>query len=112
MYGNNAGLDGFSEFLIDLNDLSPTQYTFRSCLVDAGINVGDDNNHFYAMTNQQAPPFCSIDEMNFRLSSNSQIVAGTFTGSSPNPTDIQGAPWSPDIWKGCFAYNVASPCSQ
>ena len=112
MYGNNSGLEDFSEFLIDINDLSPAQYVFRNCLVDAGISVGDDNNHFFGMTNQQAPPFCSIDDLNFRLSSNGQIVAGTFTGSNPNTSDITGIPWFSDMWKGCYAFDASSPCSE
>lgn len=112
MYGNNAGLADFSEFILDLNDLAPTQYTFRSCLVDAGINVSDDNNHFYGMTNQQAPPFCSIDDLNFQLSSNSQIVAGSFTNTNPNSSDIRGVPWFSEMYKGCYAFDASSPCSE
>jgi hypothetical protein len=114
MFGNNAFLTDFNEFLLDLNE-APNQevlldYRFRYCLVDTDESVEDDGNYFESMINNQAPFFCNSDEGNFRISAESDIMLGTDVSVNNKQTDIEGNFWGGQVWKGCYAFDVNSPC--
>jgi hypothetical protein len=109
MFGNNAFLSDFNEFLLDLDDAAPTNYLFRYCLVDTDESVENDGIHFEDMSNGQAPLFCNTELLNFRISANSDIMQGVFSPSAEQ-FDIEGNFWSGQVWKGCYAYDPNSPC--
>ncbi len=110
MYGNNANLTDYSEFLLDINESGPTNFRFRSCLVDANFSVENDGNRFEGMTNNQAPLLCNPSAGNFRLSSNADIMKGTSVSVNNVSPDLDGNFWSVPVWKGCYAYDSNSPC--
>jgi hypothetical protein len=110
MFGNNAFLTDFNEFLLDLDDGAPTDYRFRYCLVDTEESVEDDGVHFESMSNSQAPLFCNTTEGNFKLSSSGLLMAGTSVSVNNLPEDIEGTSWGSQVWKGCYAYDANSPC--
>ena len=110
MFGNNAFLSDFNEFLVDLDEGAPTNYRFRYCLVDTDESVEDDGVHFEGMSNNQAPLLCNPSEGNFRLSSSSQLMVGTSVSSANLPEDIDGSSWGSQLWKGCYAYDANTPC--
>ncbi|MFM7727072.1 MAG: hypothetical protein ACKO7B_10230, partial [Flavobacteriales bacterium] len=110
MFGNNAFLSDFNEFLLDLNEEGVANYRFRYCLVDTDESVEDDGNHFESMINNQAPFFCNSDESNFRISAESDIMRGTDVSVFNEQTDIEGNFWGSQVWKGCYAFDVNSPC--
>lgn len=103
MYGNNALLQDFNEFVIDTREGSVLNYQFKSCLVDAGIDVSDDGNFFQDMVNGQAPYFCDPTNSNFKISqSDSRMFGGNyFTG----PDLLQFSNPNQPYWKGCYDYN-------
>ena len=109
MFGNNAFLSDFNEFLLDLDDAAPTNYIFRYCLVDTDQSVENDGIHFEDMSNGQAPLFCNTELLNFRISTDSDIMEGIFSPSGEQ-FDIEGNFWSGQVWKGCYAYDPNSPC--
>ena len=110
LFGNNAFLTDFNEFLLDLDDGAPTNYRFRYCLVDTDESVEDDGVHFESMSNNQAPLLCNPAEGNFRLSSSGLLMAGTAVSVNNLPEDIEGTSWASQVWKGCYAYDANSPC--
>lgn len=112
MFGNNAFLTDFNEFLLDLDDGAgaPADYRFRYCLVDTDESVEDDGLHFEDMSNGQAPLFCNTEERNFRLSSAGLLMAGTAVSVNNLSEDIEGNSWGAQVWKGCYAYDANSPC--
>jgi hypothetical protein len=111
MFGNNAFLTDFNEFLLDLDDGATTiDYQFRYCLVDTDESVEDDGLHFESMSNGQAPLFCNTETRNFRLSSSGLLMAGTSVSVNNLPEDIEGTSWGAQIWKGCYAYDANTPC--
>lgn len=110
MFGNNAFLTDFNEFLLDLDDQGTADYRFKYCLVDTDESVEDDGVHFESMSNGQAPLFCSTEEGNFRLSSSGLLMAGTSFSVNNLSEDIEGTSWGTQIWKGCYAFDSNSPC--
>jgi hypothetical protein len=107
MYGNNALLNDFNEFVFDLNTPEEQQVTFNSCLIDSDINV-DADNRFTNCVNGIAPPFCDAINFNFQLSSNSSTVLGVNNGVG---ADIRSQ--NTGDWKGCFDFllgSSGSPC--
>ena len=110
MFGNNAFLTDFNEFLLDLDEAGDANYRFRYCLVDTDESVEDDGNYFESMINNQAPFFCNSDEGNFRISAESDIMLGTDVSVNNKQTDIEGNFWGGQVWKGCYAFDVNSPC--
>jgi hypothetical protein len=107
MYGNNALLNDFNEFVLDLNTPADQQVTFNSCLIDSDINV-DSDSRFTTCVNGIAPPFCDAINFNFQLSSNSSTVLGVSNGVG---ADIRSQ--NTGDWKGCFDFllgSSGSPC--
>jgi hypothetical protein len=110
MFGNNAFLTDFNEFLVDIDDGAPTNYSFRYCLVDTDESVEDDGLHFESMSNSQAPLLCNPAEGNFHLSSSGLLMAGTSVSVNNLPEDLDGTSWGSQVWKGCYAFDANSPC--
>jgi len=110
MFGNNAFLTDFNEFVLDLDDAAPTDYRFRYCLVDTDESVEDDGLHFEEMTFNQSPFFCNTGEANFRIASSDDIMKGTSESVNNLQLDLEGNFWGGQVWKGCYAYDVNSPC--
>jgi hypothetical protein len=110
MFGNNAFLTDFNEFLLDLDEAAPASYSFRYCLVDTDESVEDDGVHFEGMTVNQAPLFCNTAESNFRIASSADIMKGTAVSVNNLLLDIEGNFWGSQVWKGCYAFDVNSPC--
>lgn len=110
MFGNNAFLTDFNEFLVDIDDGAPTNYMFRYCLVDTDESVEDDGLHFESMSNSQAPLLCNPAEGNFHLSSSGLLMAGTSVSVNNLPEDLDGTSWGSQVWKGCYAFDANSPC--
>jgi hypothetical protein len=110
MYGNNANLTDFNEFLIDLDESIPSDYLFRYCLVDTDINV-ENGIHYFNMTNGQSPALCDPAEGNFKLL-NSAAMNGDSSPGTNLSTDIDGATWNP-IMKGCYNFvGGSNPCGE
>jgi hypothetical protein len=110
MFGNNAFLSDFNEFVIDLNDNAPAQYIFRYCLVDTDQNVEDDGVHFLDMSNNQAPFLCDPANFNYHISSGGQVMTGFNASASPLTEDLDGNAWGTQLWKGCYTFDPVSPC--
>jgi hypothetical protein len=110
MFGNNAFLTDFNEFLLDLDESGAANYKFRYCLVDTDESVEDDGVHFESMSNSLAPLFCDPEAENFRLSSSGLLMAGTSTSVGNLPEDLEGTSWGGQVWKGCYAFDANSPC--
>ena len=99
MYGNNALLSDFNEFVVDVVNEGTLEYSFNTCLLDTDINV-DTDTHFSNTVNGQGPPFCDVSTVNFRLSNNPGAVSGIPNGVN---SDILGNFGTGD-WKGCYDY--------
>lgn len=98
MYGNNAFLNDFDEFIIDVVEDELQQYAFRYCLVDTEINVNDDGNHWESMINQQTPFLCNPSNGNFSISNGgSRMLGGPFGQFDINQNETGD-------WKGCYDY--------
>jgi hypothetical protein len=110
MFGNNAFLTDFNEFVIDLNDTAPSSYSFRYCLVDTDESVEDDGLHFFNMSNNQSPSLCNPEEENFRLSNDGLLMSGSAVSANNLPEDIEGISWGSQVWKGCYAFDSGTPC--
>lgn len=110
MFGNNAFLTDFNEFVIDLDDAAPSVYSFRYCLVDTDESVEDDGLHFFSMSNNQSPSLCNPEEENFRLSNDGLLMSGSAVSANNLPEDIDGISWGSQIWKGCYAFDSGTPC--
>jgi len=107
MFGNNAFLTDFSEFVVDINTDAPVDYVFRHCLVDTDSNVDDGGEgHFVSMNNGLGPYLCDPANGNFKVSSNEPVMQGAFTGAEdPLTFDIEGNAWSGIPLKGCYTFN-------
>jgi hypothetical protein len=110
MFGNNAFLTDFNEFVIDLDDTAPSSYSFRYCLVDTDESVEDDGLHFFNMSNNQSPSLCNPEEENFRLSNDGLLMSGSAVSANNLPEDIEGISWGSQVWKGCYAFDSGTPC--
>lgn len=102
MYGNNADLNDFNEFVSDIRDDEFQDYKFEYCLVDTDVDIAD-GLRFLEMKSEQDPRFEAPFSGDFHLRSNSPAIdAGLNTGIAP--TDLDGffrpAGFGPDL--GCF----------
>jgi len=102
MYGNNAPLNDFNEFAIDLIDEEFQDYTFRNCLVDNNDILFDPPRYFdmrVVVNNEQL--FVSPFSADFHLRSTASVIdRGIGTGIS---TDLDGVFRAiPDI--GCYEF--------
>lgn len=107
MYGNNAQLDDFNEFIIDTDDSSPSEYVFRYCLVDTDQSVEEGPN-FTGMINGIGPSLCDPANFNFQVNANPSSMFGNVASATPFNEDIAGVPWTLNggTWmKGCYAYD-------
>jgi hypothetical protein len=113
MFGNNAFLSDFSEFIVDVDDTAPVDYIFRHCLVDTDQNV-DDGDHFADMKNGQGPNLCDPANGNFHISQNNSLMQGVDSGlENPPLFDIEGNNWNP-LMEGCYTLdgnNDGDPCN-
>ncbi|MCC6600368.1 MAG: hypothetical protein IT223_06800 [Crocinitomicaceae bacterium] len=111
MYGGNANLFDFNEFVLDVKDPENQDYKFYYCLVDTDISVEDDFNHWDHIINQQAPYLCSPSNNNFKISNNSSRMFGSPSDPIPGLMDINQI--STGSWKGCYDYTQgANPCAE
>jgi hypothetical protein len=102
MYGNNAQLSDFSEFVVNMENESAQQYSFLSCLVDSELDLTDPNRYAEMVVNQ-APFICD----NFKISQASSRMQGS--SQVPGAPDLAGV-FNGD-WKGCYDFNgLADPC--
>jgi len=98
MYGNNAFLTDFNEFVIDLIDEPTQEYQFRYCLIDTELNVNNDGNHWDNMINQQAPFLCNPSNQNFKISNGASRMLGGPFGQFDIDLNETGD------WKGCYDF--------
>jgi hypothetical protein len=102
MYGNNAQLSDYSEFVVNMEDEAAQQYSFLSCLVDSEFDLSDPNRYSEMVINQ-APFLCD----NFKISQASSRMQGS--GQVPGAPDLAGV-FNGD-WKGCYDFNgLSDPC--
>jgi hypothetical protein len=99
MWGNNATLGDFSEFVVDLKDPELQQVQFKYCLVDTDEDVSDDSNVWESMVNNQNPYFCDYANGNFRVNQDAPRMIGFPFTFSP---DIAGN--NSGDWKGCYDF--------
>lgn len=104
MFGNNAFLTDFNEFVVDVNDSDTNDYVFRKCLVDTDQSV-EDGQHFTGMANNQGPYFCDPSTLDFRVNSLEARMTGDITNANYLQTDIDGNPWLPQLMKGCYIFH-------
>lgn len=104
VYGNNANLTNFNEFVVDLENEEAQDYRFEFCAVDTDEDLSN-SLRYNAMLNGSAPPFVNPSALDFHLSANaSSIWAGGFPfGDTWNPpTDLDAFPRSFPGRKGCY----------
>ncbi|WP_306644156.1 hypothetical protein [Sanyastnella coralliicola] len=66
MYGNNAALSDFSEFIVDMQDDEMQDYRFEFCGVDSESSVAD-SDRYNGMVNGNTPPFTDVLNFDFTL---------------------------------------------
>ncbi|MDG1260311.1 MAG: hypothetical protein P8O05_01020 [Flavobacteriales bacterium] len=102
MYGNNASLNEFSEFVVDIQDEDFQDYEFQYCGVDTEASVADGTRYNF-MVNGVNPPFTNGGGGDFHLvNPTNQWNAGFVTGTFPPAQDINCAPRFLPGLKGCF----------
>jgi hypothetical protein len=69
MYGSNASLTDFSEFVVDLENPESQNYFFYYCLLDSDIDVDNDPSH-YQQIKKQVPFFVNPAEGDFHVPAN------------------------------------------
>jgi len=84
MYGNNATLNEFSEFVVDIQEDDFQTYEFQSCGVDSEASVAN-GTRYNDMVNGVNPPFVNSGGGDFHLveSPSSSWNAGNVTVFSP-----------------------------
>jgi hypothetical protein len=104
MYGNNAGLTDFSEFVVQLEDEELQNYEFKYCLVDTDTDVDGGS---YQNMSTLAPFLQAPSSFDFRISpsgANQNRMLGLNFGDTPF-TDIEGhGPYLGSYYKGCYNY--------
>lgn len=108
MFGNNAFLSDFNEFVVDVDESVLNDYWFRSCLVDTDESV-EGNGHYLFMSNNQGPLICDPVNLNFRISALTSLMTGNTQDANNLSADIDGNNWGP-LMKGCYNYDASSPC--
>ena len=104
MYGNNAELSDFNEFLVDIQEDDFQDYRFEYCGVDTDQDLSNEAR-FLNMVNGQQPPFIDTFTGNFRLSGNasSSWNDGTPLGPTCTPgSDLEGTIRQFPSTKGCY----------
>ncbi|MFT4679028.1 MAG: hypothetical protein ACI84C_002023 [Flavobacteriales bacterium] len=105
LYGNNADLNEFSEFLIDLENEESQQFVFTNCFVDTERDVSDDGEHFFNLSNNPSePPFDNPFDADFDLPSsiNSNLTSSQIGGIGE---DIEGWTRNSPTAFGCYEAN-------
>lgn len=103
MWGNNASLSDFNEFVAVMQEsdaIDPPEYVFTSCAVDTDVNVENSAN-FQFMVNGQSPPFVSVSNNDYHLNTSSSIWQ-TVTLSDQAFVDLDGVQRFSNIEKGCY----------
>lgn len=104
MYGNNAQLTDYNEFLVDLEEEESQDYAFSYCLVDTDSDV--DGGRYDNMSTL-APYLSGPSDFNFTISpagSTQNRMFGINFGNTPT-LDIQGnGPYQGTYYKGCYNY--------
>jgi hypothetical protein len=105
MYGNNAQLTDYNEFVVSLEEEELQDYEFKYCLVDTDIDV--DGGPYQNMTTL-APYLSGPADFNFTISpagSSQNRMFGINFGDTPT-LDIQGnGPYTGIYYKGCYNYS-------
>lgn len=104
MWGNNANLNEFSEFIVDIQNDEQHAYRFEFCSVDTEQDMSS-SIRFNGMINGTPPPFIAPNSIDFHLSTNisSAWQAGFPLGDSWSPsTDLDGVGRSFPGRRGCF----------
>jgi len=86
MYGSNASIEDFNEFVIDLENPELQNYFFYYCLLDSDIDVDNDLSHFQQIK-KQVPFFVDPTIGDFHVPSNADTrmegnAAGTLSGTN------------------------------
>ncbi|MCB0760389.1 MAG: hypothetical protein KDC12_02625 [Flavobacteriales bacterium] len=105
LYGNNADLTDFSEFIIDLEQEESQNYVFDHCFIDTQENVSDDGLHWFSVANNPSePPFIDPFNADFDLpvSVNSTLTAPQIGGVGE---DIEGWTRNSPTALGCYEAN-------
>lgn len=105
MYGSNAQLSDFSEFVVDVwpDNEADQQYVFRSCLVDTDQNV-NTSNRYDLMISGQAPFLVDPANGDFHISSNHSRMHAQYL-SIMQFSDLDGNPRPSSsglYYKGCY----------
>lgn len=104
MWGNNASLSNFNEFVADIQEDAFQDYRFEFCSVDTEIDISDPNR-FNGMINGTTPPFVSTLNNDFHLVPNASSVweGGFPVGQTfPIPTDLDAASRELPGRRGCY----------
>lgn len=103
MYGNNAALSDFNEFVVDIQQPEFQDYRFEFCAVDTDLDLSDVAR-FNQMVNSVTPPFVSAAGGDFHLvSSASSTWNGGFVSETWSPpTDLDGFTRLLPGRKGCY----------
>lgn len=104
MYGNNASLTDFNEFVYDFADSGPEPvYSFNDCYVDTDLDIADNFPYFLNMGQGAGePPFLAPFDGNFDFSGSVPTAFKT-EGSGSIPEDIEGVFRSGTPAAGCYA---------
>jgi hypothetical protein len=105
MYGNNAALTDFNEFVVQLEEEELQNYTFKYCLVDTDQDVDGGD---YQNMSTLAPYLAAPSDQNFKISASGASqnrMLGLNFGDTPF-TDIDGqGPYNGSYYKGCYNYS-------
>ena len=103
MYGNNAELSDFNEFVYDFNlDAEQPNYFFNDCYVDTDQDILD-GSHFSNMSQGQGePPFVEPFAGNFDFPGPVASAFRSQTGFINTTTDIEGVFRSGLFARGCY----------
>jgi len=104
IYGNNAQINDFDEFVVDIKDEELQNYFFSHCLVDTELDISNTNPRYFEMRKNAVPPFKDSSNGNFRLLNDGSLVQGDFI--SPPTFDLDGNPriQGSTAEKGCYEY--------
>ena len=104
MWGNNASLSDYNEFLVDLQQEESQEYNFQFCSIDTDIDLTNPAR-YTGIVNGTVPPFIDPAMSDFKLSPNASTVwnGGFPVGDTWNPpTDLDQLPRSFPGRRGCY----------
>jgi hypothetical protein len=105
MYGSNAALTDFNEFVVELEEEELQNYEFKYCLVDTDQDV--DGGRYQNMSTL-APYLSAPSDFNFKISPSGATqnrMFGLNFGDTPF-TDIENhGPYLGNYYKGCYNYS-------